>query len=312
MGYRSGTNGNDTISVWGEGEAYLVFGKGGDDIIAGSDYGDGLYGGADNDVVLGNAGADYIDGEAGDDGLHGGADNDTLHGRVGDDELKGDAGNDTAWGQAGRDHLEGGVGNDYLNGGEEDDEIYGYVAPSDRYPDGPPPPYRGTDDDTLVGGAGNDRLHGGPGADTLIGGTGYDTLTGGIGADVFKYSAYDVVTRTVTIGAPPFHRTITYETIETDTIIDFDAAGGDRINLDLLLTQTNFGANTSAADAIAQGYIYWVEHGQPGQAGFGTTVYVDRNGGAHNATGLFGMGDFAVADLQGVAATDLGPSHYLV
>ena len=70
--------------------------------------------------------------------------------------------------------------------------------------------------------------------------------------------------------------------------------------------------HASAADAIAQGYVYWVEHGQPGQAGFGTTVYVDRDGGAHNPTGLLGFGDFAVAHLEGIAAAQINASHFIV
>jgi Ca2+-binding RTX toxin-like protein len=316
MGFRSGTSGNDTISVWSASEPFTILGKEGDDLIVGGPYGDGIWGGEGNDIVFGEGGDDYIDGEDGDDRLFGGSGNDTLHGRDGDDELIGGYGNDMLWGSADDDHLEGGTGNDYLNGGDGDDVLYGYAFYAGHVPvpsGSPPGPYYGGDDDTLVGGAGNDIIDGGPGADILWGGPGYDTLEGGIGADVFKYSTFDVVTRTVTVGAPPFPRTITYETFETDTIADFATAGGDRLDLDSLLYRTSFsGANPSAADAVSQGYIYWVQHGQPGQAGFGTTVYVDRDGGAHNPSGLFGTGDFAVADLQGVAASDLNANHFIV
>lgn len=311
MGIRSLTNADDKINLRSATEAFTVFGNAGDDVIVGTDYGDGLFGGAGGDILVGEGGADYIDGEGGDDRLHGGSGNDTLHGRDGDDSLHGDHGDDTLWGQLGKDRLEGGAGDDHLDGGEGDDVIYGYFAPSERYPSGPPAPYWSSDNDTLVGGAGNDRIDGGPGDDGLWGGTGYDTLTGGAGADVFEFSVYDVVTRTVNVVSTPFPRTIAYETFETDTIADFQTAGGDRLDFDSILYKTGFGG-AAAADAIAQGYIYWVQHGLPGQAGFGTTVYVDRDGGAHNPAGLFGTGDFAVADLQGVTANQLNANHFIV
>jgi Ca2+-binding RTX toxin-like protein len=311
MPLRYGTNGKDNLSFWNASEGVVVFAKDGDDLIAGTAYADSLFGENDKDVLFGEGGDDFLDGGAGDDLLIGGAGADWLFGRAGEDALYGDSGDDELWGAADKDRLEGGAGDDYLNGGDGDDEIYGYVEPSDRYPMGPPGPYRGTDDDELVGGFGNDRMHGGPGSDELFGGPGYDTLTGGIGADVFKYSGYDVVTRTITIGTPPLARKITYETLEMDTITDFEIAF-DRLDLDSLLHKTGFsGANASSADAIAQGYIYWLE-GQPGQASFGTTVYVDRDGGAHNPNGLLGFGDLAVAHLEGITAAQINASHFIV
>jgi Ca2+-binding RTX toxin-like protein len=313
MALRFGTNGKDNMAFWNASEGVVVFARDGDDLIAGTAYADSLFGENDNDVLFGEGGDDVLDGGNGADLLIGGGGADWLFGRAGEDALYGDSGDDELWGASEKDHLEGGAGDDYLNGGDGDDEIFGDVEPSDRYPMGPPGPYRGTDDDELVGGFGNDHLHGGPGSDVLFGGPGYDTLTGGTGADVFKFSLYDVVTRTITIGTPPLTRTIVYETLETDTITDFEVAGGDRLDLDSLLHKTGFsGANASPADAIAQGYVYWVEQGQPGQAGFGTTVYLDRDGGAHNPTGLLGFGDLAVAHLEGVTAAQINASHFLV
>ncbi|MFC0308956.1 M10 family metallopeptidase C-terminal domain-containing protein [Gallibacterium trehalosifermentans] len=84
-------------------------------------------------------------------------------------------------------------------------------------------------DDTIIGGAGNDQLDGGRGA---------DTLTGGTGADQFIF-------------ASPIDG-------KTDTIVDFNAAEGDKIVLDSrffkaltrgTLAQSHFHSGTAPADA---------------------------------------------------------------
>ena len=65
-------------------------------------------------------------------------------------------------------------------------------------------------DETFVdGGSGNDTIKGGVGRDHIFGGTGDDVLTGGSGADIFYFS----------------------ENHGNDTITDFNAAEGDRIDL---------------------------------------------------------------------------------
>ncbi|WP_159978047.1 calcium-binding protein [Roseobacter cerasinus] len=64
-------------------------------------------------------------------------------------------------------------------------------------------------DDVTYGGSGDDLLLGGAGNDTLTGDAGTDTLTGGSGADVFVFKP----------------------NTGTDTIIDFDAAEGDLIQI---------------------------------------------------------------------------------
>ena len=69
--------------------------------------------------------------------------------------------------------------------------------------------YGGDGNDTLIGNAADNYLSGGAGADLLDGKAGSDTLAGGAGADLFIYIVGD--------GA--------------DTIIDFSAVNGDKIDL---------------------------------------------------------------------------------
>ncbi len=69
-------------------------------------------------------------------------------------------------------------------------------------------------DDYLDGGAGNDTLYGEGGNDILVIGLGADTATGGTGADVFKVTAIDTL---------------------RDTIMDFKASEGDKIDLSAIL-----------------------------------------------------------------------------
>ncbi|MHB9800000.1 Ig-like domain-containing protein [Pseudomonas sp. MT3] len=91
-------------------------------------------------------------------------------------------------------------GNDTLNGGEGNDILYGQGG-----------------NDILIGDAGNDILFGGAGNDQLIGGKGNDILTGGAGADTFVWKAGD---------------------LGNDTITDFKAEQGDRIDISDLLPDT--------------------------------------------------------------------------
>jgi Ca2+-binding RTX toxin-like protein len=74
----------------------------------------------------------------------------------------------------------------------------------------------GPGDDELFVGDGNDIADGGPGDDYLDGRAGDDTLTGGPGRDMFAYYAKDY-DKVVDNGS--------------DTITDFDGAGGDALLL---------------------------------------------------------------------------------
>ncbi|MEP9317882.1 retention module-containing protein [Pseudomonas sp. LABIM340] len=91
-------------------------------------------------------------------------------------------------------------GNDHLYGGDGNDILYGQGG-----------------NDFLFGENGNDILFGGTGDDQLTGGKGDDILTGGAGADTFIWKAGD---------------------IGNDTITDFKAGEGDRIDISDLLPET--------------------------------------------------------------------------
>ncbi|WP_447752430.1 retention module-containing protein [Pseudomonas nicosulfuronedens] len=91
-------------------------------------------------------------------------------------------------------------GSDHLYGGDGNDILYGQGG-----------------NDFLFGENGNDILIGGTGDDQLTGGKGNDILTGGAGADLFIWKAGD---------------------IGNDTITDFKASEGDRIDISDLLPDT--------------------------------------------------------------------------
>lgn len=91
-------------------------------------------------------------------------------------------------------------GDDHLYGGDGNDILYGQGG-----------------NDFLFGENGNDILFGGTGNDQLTGGKGDDILTGGAGADTFIWKVGD---------------------IGNDTITDFKAGEGDRIDISDLLPDT--------------------------------------------------------------------------
>lgn len=108
-------------------------------IVFGTDAGETLVGGNEDDTIFARGGNDIIWGNLG---------NDSLFGEAGDDSISGGDGND---------NLLGGDGNDLLGGWNGDDTLYG-----------------GNGNDSLYGDAGNDTLYGQGGIDTLTGGAGAD------------------------------------------------------------------------------------------------------------------------------------------
>ncbi|SHN62829.1 type I secretion C-terminal target domain-containing protein [Desulfovibrio litoralis] len=77
----------------------------------------------------------------------------------------------------------------------------------------------GDGNDTIIGDAGNNTLYGDAGNDILNGGDGNDVLYGGFGADTFVWEGPH-------LGG-------------TDTIMDFNIAGGDKIELEHLFSDTS-------------------------------------------------------------------------
>jgi ELWxxDGT repeat protein len=179
-------------------------------IINGSNGSDNLFGGdnaeqisalSGQDTVNSGGGNDTIDGGDGDDRLISPSGNNSLIGGNGNDTLGSGDGNDTLDGGNGQDVLTAGSGNDNLTGGEDNDFLDA-----------------GDGNDTLSGDNGNDRLIGGSGDDSLIGGSSNDFLDGGDGNDILEGgSGDDVFVLRVGEG--------------TETIPDFNLAGGDRLGL---------------------------------------------------------------------------------
>lgn len=259
------------------GQGYAVFARGGDDTVTGTHH------------------DDYISGEGGDDTLHGNRGADTLWGDEGADRIDGGLGDDRIWGGSEDDTLEGNGGDDRLEGGTGADILYG----DDYLSEGGAP-----GNDELEGGDGNDRMYGQDGNDRLTSGRGNDTLAGGAGADTFVYTNTDLTTLTWPSGSLEVHL--------VDTIEDFSAAEGDKIELTWLLDRKTSFAGTTAAQAVAQGYIYWEQHGASNDPDVYTTVYVDRNGGSHSLLDRAVGNELAIAHLEGVTASQMNASLFIV
>ena len=130
--------------------------------------------------------------------------------------------NDWLSGSWGQDTLHGGNNEDTIHGGADNDELYGDNGDDELF--------AGSGNDYLDGGSHDDELHGSSGNDILIGGAGDDTLTGGTDADIF----------------------ILNTTNGTDTITDFDASEGDKIQIDTAafgdILSVNFSSGTLSID----------------------------------------------------------------
>ncbi|MEL6979804.1 MAG: cadherin domain-containing protein, partial [Pseudomonadota bacterium] len=203
----------DANSFTGGAGSDVIYGRGGNDVLAG---------GAGDDVLIGHNENDTLTGGAGDDIIDGGNHNDTavFSGDLGQysfgrdangdllviDSVAGRDGTDTVRGvetlqfadlsvdmtsalvmadnpsmTAGDDVVLGTSGADAIDGGDGADRLIGGAGDDDL--DG------GAGNDTLDGGVGADDLDGGAGDDTLFGGAGDDTIDGGAGTgDVARFS----------------------------------------------------------------------------------------------------------------------------
>jgi serralysin len=186
---------------------------------------DTINGNALNNLIEGNAGADRVFAGAGNDTIDGGTGsgflrgeegNDSIAGGASFDDLQGNMGNDTEFGWGGDDWVVGGKDNDVLYGNEGSDLVYGNL--------GDDVCIGGDGADTVRGGQGNDSLQGDDGADYISGDRGEDTVAGGAGADLFH----------------------AFTGAETDRVLDFNLAEGDRVVLDLgtPFTVAQVGADT--------------------------------------------------------------------
>lgn len=202
--------GTDTLS----GVEYVTGSFHAGDSITGSAGADFLFGGGDGpDSVVGGAGADYISGTG---YLRGDEGNDQIQGGDHFDDINGNMGDDLLYGHGGGDWVVGGKDNDTLSGGAGGDIVYGNLGSDICNGD------EGAD--TIRGGQADDVLDGGAGDDWLSGDRGDDVIRGGGGADIFH----------------------SFGEADIDTVLDFNAAEGDRVLLDpgTVYTLEQVGADT--------------------------------------------------------------------
>ncbi len=147
----------------------------------------------------------------------------------GNDIVFGSYRGDTLIGGNGRDTLYGGLDSDLLRGGNSNDLLYGDAGHDGLEGlSGNDTIFGGWDNDRVFGGTGNDSLSGGLGTDIIWGGSGADQLYGGQGADRFVFKS---------------RGDSTAATVSRDTIYDFSANTGDRIDLSGIDANTQISGN---------------------------------------------------------------------
>ncbi|AMW35852.1 calcium-binding protein [Haematospirillum jordaniae] len=290
-----GGDGNDRL--YGGDDNDTLNGHTGNDVLHGDGGADTLNGDGGNDVLNGGEGEDILDGGDGEDtadyadrsgpvsiilrdgrdskalvsgraedtlrnieNITGGSAGDHLTGNKGANILKGGDGDDRLLGKGGDDILEGGYGKDVIDGGDGIDTVdYSWCPGSLEITLAGAKTATvlvdGEEEDTLrnieniIGGFGDDILTGDDKANVLTGGEGNDTLTGGGGADRFVY---------------------TLDSFGDDVILDFDAAGGDRIDLGMKTTK---GTGLTWNEGGPQAWAVWMEKGDDG-----VVLYADLDG----------------------------------
>jgi Ca2+-binding RTX toxin-like protein len=181
------------------------------------------------------AGADMLFGDFGGATLAGGAGDDLIVGRDAQNYLRGDDGNDSIQGGAAFDDINGNMGNDTAHGGEGDDWVVGGKGDDVLFgDDGGDIVYGNLGNDTCDGGWNNDLIRGGQGDDSLSGGQGDDWLSGDRGNDTMSGGS----------GADTFH---TFNGAGLDVVTDFNAAEGDRVQLD---PGTTYSLRQAGADTV--------------------------------------------------------------
>lgn len=222
-----------------------------------------LTGSSFNDTLTGDGGANTINGSGGNDILNGDGGADLLLGGTGADVLDGGAGADSLQGQSGSDtYLVDHTGDIIIEAANEGiDLVQSFVSFTlgdhvenlnlvgtsgiEGRGNGLANTIRGNNAANLIlGGGGNDKLHGLGGNDTLRGEAGDDWLQGGAGLDIHSGGA----------GADSFvfdDGDLAGAAFNTcDRILDFSAAAGDRIRLNLIDANTANGADDNVFSFI--------------------------------------------------------------
>ncbi len=273
----AGGSANDLLC--GNQVANKIFGHNGNDKLFGFQGNDELNGGAGNDILVGGVGADKLFGSTGTDtvsyesatvgvianlttpslntndalgdiyslieNLTGSKFNDQLFGNSGNNALSGGDGNDILCGGAGADIMAGGAGTDTLTYSRATaGVIVDLLGPArntneaqgDRYSsienligsNHADELHGTTGANSLAGMTGADLLNGRDGNDWLNGGLGADQLYGGTGSDKFFYRSTSDTGKTLATA---------------DTIFDFNAAQGDKIDLSSIDANINIAGN---------------------------------------------------------------------
>jgi len=319
-------SGSGDINGTGSAYANIIIGNSGANTIDGMSGNDTISGGDGNDVLKGNIGNDIVDGGLGDNSLDGGAGNDILTASTGNDTITGGDGNDTIDGGDGANVLSGGTGNDTITGGAGNDTIDGGTgidtmtggAGNDIYTVDHPNDViietagNGTDTlnvntssytlsaateievinmgaqssildahltsngATITGSALANQIHGGSGDDIINGGLSSDLLWGGAGADTFVINSSDALTR-------------------RDTIEDFNAGEGDKLDISNLLTGYQAGTSeiTDFVHMVTSGNSTLVEVNTTGD-GVASHYHV-----VATLVGVTGLEDEAAAVING-------------
>jgi Ca2+-binding RTX toxin-like protein len=248
---------------------------------------EGILGGSGNDLLVGDAAGNIFEGRGGNDQVYGAGGRDILHGGDGVDLVEGSGGNDIMTGGAGIDVLSyynsaGGVqvnlrfqGTAQAVGGSsgtdtftEFEDLYGSNAGGDTL-------VGSTEDNRILGYAGNDLIYGFDGADNLFGMAGNDTLSGGEGVDVLTGGG----------GADTFDFNNVSDSTSTqrDTIMDFGTGGANLIDL------STIDANSSIAGNQAFSFVGSSAFSSAGQIRFATN----------------GTNGFVLGDIDGDSTADL-------
>jgi Ca2+-binding RTX toxin-like protein len=213
--------------------------------VVGSAFDDEIDGNDRVNFLFGRAGDDEIAGDDGDDWLHGDAGNDRLYGENGNDRLDGGAGNDKHDGGSGQDLLIfpgatvgvtvtfSGTGKGTVNvdgqGGVDTMASSVEGAIGTAYNDTLKGHYG---DDELHGMAGNDTITGGDGDDTIAGGTGNDSIDAGKDDDLVLWNEGDGADTLIEMGDGSYDRLLV--TLGTgNDVVTLAGAGTNKVSIGL-------------------------------------------------------------------------------